>query len=389
MKKAIKRIVIVICISFTLMLVTLMKVRDKPFNQEYVESVIEEAQSLYNIPAISIQVFDSEKINYQAINGVRVFQTMEFVTSEDYFHIGSCSKSILAMIAAKQVERGHIQWSTPFFDVFPELRAEANTAYVDITLEDLLSCQAGIMPYTSGEEVYPNLSDSQDPQIDFIRFLIRQDPLIGRRADGKFEFQYSNASYAMAAAMLESVTDLSYDRLLEEFIEIPLELDIWIGWPYEKNENQPYGHFVSQDKTLLIAEPDIDYKLNDLIIPAGNLSMKPDDFGKFTMMHLKGLVGKSDYLAQEYFEKINIGEKSNKTSTGENFAMGAYSGDMLGYSYVSFDGTAGTFYARGVILPEEDFGFTILYNNGSAQAVEYITLKLVKAKYNWWWMFWI
>lgn len=62
---------------------------------------------------------------------------------------------------------------------------------------------------------------------------------------------------------------------------------------------------------------------------------------------------------------------------------------MLGKNYVDFDGTAGTFYARGVIIPESDFDFTILTNNGNAEAIEYITMRLVKAKFNYWWMFWI
>ncbi len=371
-------------------IICLTIIRNKPLNQEYLEEVISDAQKIFNIQAISIQVMDSNDILYKAINGVRVDKTENYVTESDYFHIGSCSKSILSLIAAKQVEAGKLQWSTPFFEVFPDLKEVANAAYDNITLEDLLRCCAGIKAYTSGTEVFPeDVLNAQNPEEEFLKYLIMTEPSANQNESGEFAYLYSNASYAVACAMIEKVTGKTYEELINTYIYKELDIDARIGWPYEIKENQPFGHIVDENGLVQIIGPDVDYSLNSLIIPAGDLSMIPEDFTKYVQLHLSGLKGKSGFLSQETFEYIDIGEDPQLAKQGEYFALGSFDGNILGKNYISFDGTAGTFYARGVIIPEADFAFAVLTNNGNVDAIEYITMRLAKAKFNYWWMFWI
>ncbi|MHB8130456.1 MAG: serine hydrolase domain-containing protein [Mobilitalea sp.] len=388
--KVIKLIIVTMLAISVILVVFLMIQRSKPLNQAYVEEVIADTRKIFDIQAISIQVMDSDEIRYTAIDGVRVDGTEAYVTEEDYFHIGSCSKSILSLIAAKQVEGKMIQWDTPFFDVFPELEEVANVTYSNITLEDLLGCRAGIQPYTSGTEMYPDeVLNAQNPNMEFLEYLVTTTPSSEKNENDKFEFLYSNASYAMANAMLEKATGKTYDELIDIYLHQDLEIDAWNGWPYENDENQPFGHIEVEKGELQIVGPDTQYSLNALIAPAGDLSMSPDDFTRYIQLHLRGLVGKSEYLSQDTFEYIDLGDEAQSTKEGEYFALGTFAGSMLGKDYIYFDGTAGTFYARGMIVPKSNFGFTIMVNNGNVEAIEYITMRLTKAKYNWWWMFWI
>jgi hypothetical protein len=66
---------------------------------------------------------------------------------------------------------------------------------------------------------------------------------------------------------------------------------------------------------------------------------------------------------------------------------------MFSYNLSGMDGSAGTFFCRAIIVPESDFVFTIMTNAGSEtaemKAVDWITMKIVKKRYNWWWKFWI
>jgi CubicO group peptidase (beta-lactamase class C family) len=98
-------------------------------------------------------------------------------------------------MAAKLVKEGSISWDTKFLDIYPELKAGALEVYSEITLEDLLACRAGILPYTSGLEEYPELSASQDKEVGFIRYLLSQPPSAGKSASGKFEFLYQCRFY--------------------------------------------------------------------------------------------------------------------------------------------------------------------------------------------------
>lgn len=374
---------IAVMLLFVLLAVVIcvFEIRGSYLDEKYTEDIIDKAREKYEVPAISVSIMDADLIKYTVFDGVREYRKSDMITQEDYFHLGSCSKSILAYIAARMMEEGSIRWDTGFFDIYPEMKADANKSYSEITLEDLLACRAGIQPYISSAENYPDLSESQDREHDFIKYLLMQQAVAEKKDSGKFGFLYSNAGYTMAAAMLEKASGLSYEELIQKYIIQELGLDVFVGWPYEKSQDQPRGHLPGMDKALLIIGPESAYALNPLINPAGNLSMKSGDFAKFVQLHMQGLLGQDMQLDSETIQYMD-------TKYSE-FSLGVWNGTRTGRSYICMDGTAGTFFARGAIIPESDFGFSIMMNSGSEEAVEYISSKLMKAYYNQWWMFWI
>lgn len=360
---------------------TFLQLRGSQLDEEYVSELADRTRSKFGIPAISVSIMNSEKVLYTVSGGIKVYGESEPVEGSDYFHIGSCSKSVLAYMAAKLIEEGSLNWDTKFFDIYPELKDGSLPDYSGITLEDLLSCRAGIQPYTSALEAYPDLSLSRNREIDFIRYLLSLPPASERRDSGKYEFLYSNASFTPAAAMLEKVSGLSWEELLEKYIVRDLGIDLFIGWPYEKSPDQPQGHLPGIGSTPTVVGFNSGYTLNPLIWPSGNLSMKADGFGKFVQLHLRGLTGSGSEPDSEAIRYMD-------TNFNE-FSLGAWNGKDFGKYYVCLDGTAGTYYARGILIPDSDFGFAILMNCGSEEAAEYMTMQLMKAYYNWWWMFWI
>ena len=72
--------------------------------------------------------------------------------TRDLFHLGSNTKAITSFIAAMLVEQKKINWDTRFFELFPTWLSMSNPDYEDITLQQLLSHQAGIPAYTEGTE---------------------------------------------------------------------------------------------------------------------------------------------------------------------------------------------------------------------------------------------
>lgn len=376
-----KKIVITAILVLIIMSVGVLEMRGSQLNDAYTAGVIDDARQKYKIPAIAISVMDTKQIQYYVLDGVRADGKEDFITEADYFHLGSCSKAVLAYMAARLVEEGAIGWNTKFLDIYPEVKDEAHKTYYEISLEDLLACRAGIQPYTSGAEDYPDLSASRNKEHDFIRYLLAQAPASEQSPSGEFGFLYSNASYTLAAAMLEKVSGLFYEELLQKYIGGELGLEVFQGWPYEKDSDQPWGHYLSLDNTLTAIGPDSIYTLNPLINPAGNLSMTNEDFTKFVQLHLQGMTGTGSQINNETFKYMD--------TQYSGFSMGVWNGTRAGKPYICLDGTAGTFYARGVIIPDSDLGFTIMMNCGSEEAVEHITMELMKAYYNWWWMFWI
>ncbi|OAD19448.1 hypothetical protein THIOM_004911 [Candidatus Thiomargarita nelsonii] len=48
--------------------------------------------------------------------------------------------------------------------------------------------------------------------------------------------------------------------------------------------------------------PEHEYKLPYSLTPAGNLSLTPRDYAKYTQLHLKGLRGKENYISSEGYK---------------------------------------------------------------------------------------
>ncbi len=345
----------------------------------------------YHVPGMAIVLFDDKSILQHEVAGVKNLESGQPISKEDYFHIGSTGKSILAVIAAKTVERNKIKWDTKFLDLFPELKSSSLPDYYDITLENLFRSEAGVKPFTTGLEKYPQL-DPDDPRIAFVKWLLQQSPSSKKSANGFFEYNYSNAGYCMIALMLEKVNACSYSLLLDEVIVNYLNSGYFFGLPAHSNPDHTWGHgdfFIDEqgnehylNKGQLHAySPQNDYKLNELIRPAGDISMKPLDFARYTQLHLKGLRGIDNFISADSFKFLDL--------SGRSRGLGVSHGKFYGKQIAGFDGSMGIFYCRGLVIPEDNVGFTILINCGSQRAVNYLSLKIVKTYFNWWWKFWI
>lgn len=359
--------------------------QDTRVSQAYLSEIVSKAREKYRVPAIAVTVMSTERVYLQEVQGIRVVDNPTQATLDDYFHIGSCSKSVLAVMAARLIEQKKITWQTKFLDVFPELKASANAAYSDISLEDLFLSEAGIKAYTNAEtDPFPNYEQSvRDKRLEFIKYLIAQPPS-SEKKDGRFQHLYSNASYTMASAMLERVSGLSYEALAQRTLTDDLGMSVHIGWPNSIGVDQPWGHMIAKDKVEPFP-PDHDYKLPYLITPAGDLSMTPRDYAKYTQLHLRGLEGHDNYISSNAYHHIHFGHAG--------FSLGVANGVLGGKRYSGFDGSAGTFFCRSIIVPESDFAFTIMTNagsgTGSMEAVDWLTIRIVKEHFNWWWKFWL
>jgi D-alanyl-D-alanine carboxypeptidase len=180
-----------------------------------VADFIEKARREYNIPAMAVVLMDSEHNLIPEIQGEKILNSTDRAKLDDFFHIGSCSKFILAVLAGKLIEEGKLNWNTRFFEIYPELLKSASKGYLDITLEDLLLCQAGIASYTSGYDFSQLDTSTSHSRQAFIQYLVKQEPATDRTNSG-FKHLYSNASYTMAAAMLERVTSLTWEELIQK-----------------------------------------------------------------------------------------------------------------------------------------------------------------------------
>lgn len=349
---------------------------------EHLSQLLTQVHEKFPNPAIALSVFSADQLLFQEIRGVTRLQSQTPAQLDHYFHMGSCSKSVVAVLAAQLVEQKQIDWHSKLFDIFPELQGVALQNYQNITLQNLLLCQAGIKPYTQAEkEPMPAFEgDIAEQFSQFRRHLLTLPPSVSAK-EGHFRFLYSNASYTLAANMLEKVTGKPYSALIQQLAET-LDLSIQIGWPNLIDPEYPWGHMQNK-KMVEPFGPEHPYRLPKLIYPGSDLSMTPKDFTTYAQKHLQGISGQNNVLTSDSYQKLHFSEKF--------FSMGAWNSKIFGIQMSGMDGSAGTFFCRALFLPEEKIGFTIMTNMGSATgkstATEWLTKRLIKSAVNKWWMF--
>ncbi len=329
------------------------------FSQELslaLKEKIKQAQQESQIPAIGVSLITPQTV-YTFVNGKTQIGKKEKVSAEAKFHLGSNTKAITAFIAMRLIEQKKLKLETRFFDLYPELRSGAQLEYYEITLGDLLSHEAFIPGYTKGSELakFRKLKGSaSDNRYAFAQEVVQDKPA----KNGT----YSNAGYVLATLMLEKVTDKTYRQLLEETMD-DLNLDWFVGFPNKETSSNPWGHWL-ENGSLTALESTHDYKLPNFMSSAGDVAMNLKDYSTFIQLNLNGLLGKSNYLKAEDYNRLHFDSSPYAYGWGNKLE----SGDRISFH----DGSAGTYYCHTFIDAEEELAVVIATNTASNEAVKAI-----------------
>ena len=98
-----------------------------------ITQAIEAIRKNQDLPALAVVVTKDGQICDRVAVGVRKWGDSTPVTTNDVFHIGSCTKSMTATLTAILIEEGKLRWDTTIAEVFPELRGRMDKQYESVT----------------------------------------------------------------------------------------------------------------------------------------------------------------------------------------------------------------------------------------------------------------
>jgi len=325
----------------------------------------------YNIPEITYAVIDSKSTLEIAALGKHSIDLPDTATLNDRFHIGSNTKAMTAFIIAKYVEEGKLQWTTKFFDVFPEWKENSKPEYANITLQDLLSHRAGIQPFQGeNDPEIPNFKGTnQEKREQFGRFVLTLEPVF---SDEQNPFIYSNAGYTLATLMLEKRTGKSWEQLVDKVFNEDLKLNVKFSWPENQKQKDTWGHRYENGKLIPVPST-VNYHL-DYTEPAGDINIKLNDYIKFIQLNLQGLKGENNYLKADTYKFIHKGI--------ENYSIGWFNIYENGKEFSTHSGTAGTYYSLVQIDRINGKAYIIFTNSFSQDTKQGVRLLMRKLKEN-------
>jgi CubicO group peptidase (beta-lactamase class C family) len=282
------------------------------------DQMLETIRKKHELPALAMVVVKDGKICDRAAVGVRKLGDPVAITTNDLFHIGSCTKSMTATLAAMFIEKGKLGWDTTIAEILPELKGKMNQQYEDVTVEELLHHRGGVPgapPPAARKRAWEEKGTPTQQRREFIEAVLAQPPAA---APGT-KMIYSNQGYAIVGAMLEKISGQDYETLITEKLFKPLHMDsAGFGPPGRRDAgapDEPWGH-VHKGAAMVPVWSDNPPAL----APAGRVHCSLDDLARFAMFHLGNTQGllKPETLGR--LHELPPGAKSDKE--GENYACG-------------------------------------------------------------------
>ncbi len=272
-----------------------------------VQQSLEALRVKHGVPALAAAAIVNGVIVDAGAVGFRRTGDETRVTVNDRWHIGSCTKSMTAVLAAMLVDGGRLRWDITVGEVFPELRDKMNGKWANVTLEQLLTHRSGAPgspPAPLWMMAWQQAGTPREQRLSFTYGLLQ----LPHEAPAGTKFIYSNQGYAIAGAMLERTMDRPWEEMIKERIFAPLGMTAsGFGSPGSASVvDQPRGH-VGKTNALQPVEPGPASDNPPAIGPAGTVHCSISDLARYAGWHAAKRIGPGELLhASGTWEKLHL-----------------------------------------------------------------------------------
>ncbi|PCJ17563.1 MAG: hypothetical protein COB02_13130 [Candidatus Cloacimonadota bacterium] len=332
-----------------------------------------------NIPAIAIQRIENGIKSYEYY-GKRANNHDGKVESEDLWHIGSCSKSMVAYLIASLVDQGNLSFTDSLSKFFPK---NIIHSYRGVKIKYLLTHTSGI-PEVIKVKNQKNLMAQTEKkyEIEKVRNGLIEDifklPPDFMPAE---KFEYSNSNYVILGQIAAKVTNMSWEESMKKYVFTPLKMNsCGFGASATKDlriPDQPWGHKFIEGKLTSIpnlteAKETADNPVS--IAAAGSIHCDFKSWEAFLIEMLNSAKGNSDllksstasYLFKEYEDGVaNGGWGVSKKSWANGLVY-----TMVGSNELN--------YAMYIIIPDANLILMGVVNSGSDVALKGLTSSMMK-----------
>jgi CubicO group peptidase (beta-lactamase class C family) len=282
---------------------------------ETLPQFLEAVRAAHHLPAIGVAIVFKGKISVFT-TGVRKMGDPTPVTDEDYWALGSCTKSMTAVLMATFVDSGILKWESTLSEMLPDLAETMRPEYREVTLRQLLSHRAGFPT-----AVVP-LDRSWTTGDGWAKWIARTDPVTQQRTEYVKWFlthapkyppgtkvTYSNVGYVTAGAIAERLTGKSWEELIRERVFEPLGMkSVTFGTQNTEKPLQPWPHFERDGQAIAasadpnapghsIAHPSMEFPM--VSGPYGTVRCSLQDWAKYAQFWLDGMNGQGDLVRPE------------------------------------------------------------------------------------------
>ncbi|BDS11657.1 serine hydrolase domain-containing protein [Aureispira anguillae] len=213
------------------------EIRMRNLIKQYEEFIRGKSEEL-DLPGLAYAIVKDGEVVSVNTYGIRKKGKEALVDEHTVFRLASVSKGFAAVLAGLLVHKGYINWNDKVKAHLPNFRLRSRKQTEALTIRHTLSHTTGLKEYSGTSLITKNLSCTS-----ILRGL--KNAVIEAKPAEKFAYQ--NAIFSAISEIGKSVTNLSYEALLDSMIFNPLGMeDASSGYgAMMANENKGFPHTFS------------------------------------------------------------------------------------------------------------------------------------------------
>jgi CubicO group peptidase (beta-lactamase class C family) len=321
------------------------------------------AREKHDLPALAgVVVLGDGRVTAAGVVGVRRRGSPEAATLADRWHLGSCTKSMTATLCALLVEEKRLSWDATVGGVFAKAVPAIDPSWKPVTLDLLLHHRAGAPADLRADGLWDRLwrfrGTPKDARLALVAGVVAKPPV----SPPGTKYLYSNAGFATAGAMAETVTGRGWEQLLRERLFAPLGITTaGFGAPgTAARVDQPRGHGADGKPV----EPGLLADNPVAIGPAGTVHMTIEDWARYVAAHVSG-ERSGRLLPSAAWKRLH----APPDGEGTRYAMGWVVTDRdWGGEVLTHNGSNTMWYCVAWLSPSKDFAVLVTCNRGGPQA---------------------
>lgn len=305
------------------------------------------------------------------VTGVRKIDDLTLVEDNDLWHLGSNTKAMTGTLLALLIEDGLLTWETTLPEALPAWKDRMHPSHLQTTIAQLGAHRGALTDVWTANltgGLYMGLYNysSVAGRVFIADYALTQPAVF---VPGT-QYLYSNTGYMMLGHIMESLTNRSWEDLIQTRILDPLSMGncrIGISQDVRIPPTNIWPHLLANSTTTLPIPPDMYGDLPIALAPAGLMFCSLSSYVKFLKFHLDGFKGR------HVTPKLSLSEKSfRRLQTpwpGGNYSSGGWGSvldENLGGQILMHSGSNLLNYLSAVVAPELESAFvasTNVYND--------------------------
>lgn len=339
------------------------QIRDNRFDG--LDTAFERVLKNWHAAGFAVAVVEKNKVVYEKGFGYRDVEKKLSVTPNTLFAIGSCTKAFTASLIGLLEKDGKVDIDKPVNLYMPGLKFFNDPMNNTITLRDMMSHRTGLPRHDYSWYLFS--SSSRDSILQRIQY---QEPT----APVRDKWQYNNFMFAAQGAIVEKLTNKSWEENVRQSFFIPLGMvnsNFTIkDWKAYGESSLGYG--VKKDSII----KKLDYYNIAAMSPAGAINSSVHEMANWVITWINGgkYNGKEIIPSKHFTEAISpqaiiapgLPTKEKPDVFFSTYGFGWFLASYKGHYRVEHGGNIDGFSASTCFFPTDSIGIIVLSNQNSS-----------------------